>query len=124
MHITLNTSLKIRILLLVLTLCFVGTAITINITFQKEEILRIEAKKIEQNLHKKERFVQAFLADTSQFNALKTIQNNEKLTQHIVEYLGNKRQIFVYTYSNSELIFGVQTKLFHNQMQDCQTEAL
>ncbi|HWV72300.1 MAG TPA: HAMP domain-containing sensor histidine kinase [Pseudosphingobacterium sp.] len=105
MQITLNTSLKIRILLLVLTLCFVGTAITINITFQKEEILRIEAKKIEQNLHKKERFVQAFLADTSQFNALKTIQNNEKLTQHIVEYLGNKKQIFVYTYSNSELIF-------------------
>ncbi|GAA4781934.1 HAMP domain-containing sensor histidine kinase [Olivibacter ginsenosidimutans] len=100
-----NTSLKIRILLLVLTLCFIGTAITINLTFRKDELLRLEAKRIEQNLHKKELFVKSFLADTNNFNALRDIQNDEELTQKIVEYLGEQKQIYVYTYSNSELTF-------------------
>lgn len=100
-----NNSFKIRLLLLVLTLCFIGTAITINVTFRKEEVLRLEAKRIEQHLHKKELFVQSLLKDTKTFNALKEIHNDEELTKHVVEYLGEKKKVFVYTYSNSELSF-------------------
>ncbi|MGK9117264.1 ATP-binding protein [Olivibacter jilunii] len=106
-----NNSLKIRVLLLVLTLCFIGTALTIHLTFRKEEILRIEAKRIEQNLHKKELFIKAFLKDSASFNALKDIQNNEKLTAHVVQYFGEKKKVLVYTYSNSELTFWGSDKI-------------
>jgi len=101
----LDTSFKIRLLLLILTLCFVGTAITINITFQKEEILVIDAKKIEQNLHKKEQYIESFLNDSAQFQALKDLPNNEVLAQQVVENFGKKKHIYIYTYSNSELTF-------------------
>ena len=111
MYDTLDTSLKIRVLLLVLTLCFIGTAVTVNITFRKEEILRMEAKRIEQNLHEKELFVKSFLQNTDNFNALKDIQNDEKLTQSLVEHLGEEKQIYVYTYSNSELVFWGSDKI-------------
>lgn len=94
-----------------LTLCFIGTAITINITFQTEEILRIESKRIEQNLHKKEQFVKSFLDDSANFNGLKEITNNEKLTEKIVGYLGEKKQVYLYTYSNSELVFWGSDKI-------------
>ncbi len=96
---------------MVLTLCFIGTALTIHMTFRKEEILRIEAKRIEQNLHKKELFVKDFLKDTASFNALRDIQNNEKLTAYVVEHLGQEKKVFVYTYSNSELSFWGSNKI-------------
>jgi len=80
-------------------------------TFRKDEILRIEAKRIEQHLHKKELFVQSFLKDTSIFNNLKDIHNDEELTRHLVEYLGEKKKVFVYTYSNSELSFWGSDKI-------------
>ena len=90
---------------MILTLCFIGTAVTISVTFRKEEVLRLEATRIEQHLHQKELFVQSFLQDSNRFNALKDIQNNEELAQHVVEYFGEQKNVLVYTYSNSELTF-------------------
>lgn len=100
-----NTPLKVRILLLILTLCFTGTAITVNNFYDREEILLLEGAKLEKNLHKKEAEVKAFLADSALFNSLKDINQNEELAQKLIVDYAEKRQIYVYTYSNNELSF-------------------
>lgn len=100
-----STVVKIRLLLLVLTLCFIGTAITINLTFNDEEILLLDAGKIQNNLHKKEQIVFDFFADTSQLNTLRTIDTNVKLTENILDYFVDRNEIYPFTYVNNELTF-------------------
>jgi len=101
----LSTVVKIRLLLLVLTLCFIGTAISINLTFNDEEILLLDARKIQSNLHKKEQIVLDFLNDTSRFNALKALDTDVKLTEDILDYFVDQNDIYPFTYINNELIF-------------------
>ncbi|RQP16684.1 MAG: hypothetical protein EAS52_11070, partial [Parapedobacter sp.] len=100
-----STVVKIRLLLLVLTLCFIGTAISINLTFNDEEILLLDARKIQSNLHKKEQIVLDFLNDTSRFNALKALDTDVKLTEDILDYFVDQNDIYPFTYINNELIF-------------------
>ncbi len=100
-----NTALKVRILLFILTLCFTVTAITVNNFYDRGEILLHEGSTIEKNLHKKEAEVRAFLADSVLFNSLKDVHQNEDLAQELIVNYGEKKQIYVYTYSNNELIF-------------------
>jgi hypothetical protein len=100
-----NTPLKIRILLFILTLCFTGTAITVNSFYDREEILLLEGSTIEKNLHKKEAEVEVFLADSILFNSLKDINQNEELSQKLIVEYGEKKNIYIYTYSNNELNF-------------------
>ncbi|SEN80955.1 His Kinase A (phospho-acceptor) domain-containing protein [bacterium A37T11] len=100
-----NTSFKIRILLLLLTLCFAGTAVTVRLTFHKEEVLLLDARHIERNLQQKEEVVKNLLADSAWFNSLRQIDENNDLAQDIINNLGDKQSIFVYVYSNNELVF-------------------
>lgn len=100
-----NTSLKVRILLLILTLCFTVTAITVNNFYDREEILLFEGSTIEKNLHKKEAEVKAFFADSLLFDSLMDIHQNEALAQKLIVDYGEKKQIYIYTYSNNELSF-------------------
>lgn len=100
-----STVVKIRLLLLVLTLCFIGTAISINLTFNEEEILLLDARKVQSNLHKKEQIVFDFLDDTSRFNALKAVDTDVKLTEDILDYFVDQNEIYPFTYVNNELVF-------------------
>ena len=100
-----HPTVKVQILLFLLTLCFVGTAITIHRTYQSEETLFIEGKKIEKNLHRKEQAVKKFINDSTIFKRLKSIVDDEALTETIIEEYGNKQHIYVYTYANNELSF-------------------
>ncbi|MFC7525776.1 ATP-binding protein [Parapedobacter sp. GCM10030251] len=100
-----STVVKIRLLLLVLTLCFIGTAISINLTFNDEEILLLDAGTVQHNLHKKEQIVFDFLNDTSRFNALKALDTDVKLTEDILDYFVDQNDIFPFTYVNNELTF-------------------
>src|SRR5690606_12072042 len=100
-----SNAVKIRILLLLLTLCFAGTAITIDLTYQEKEILLIDGRKVERNLHKKEALAKAFLANDKVFEKLKHINEDHKLKKHIIESLGENKGIYVYSYSNNDLIF-------------------
>lgn len=100
-----NASLKVRILLFILTLCFTVTAITVNKFYDREEILLFEGSTIEKNLHRKEAEVKAFLADSVLFNSLMDINQNEALALNLIVEYGEKRQIYIYTYSNNELNF-------------------
>lgn len=100
-----NNILKIRLLLLLLILCFAGTALTIHYSYQKREILLIDGHRVETNLHKKEAIVKDFLFNDTLFNKLHQIKDNLALKKYIVETMGEKHGIYVYTYSSNELMY-------------------
>lgn len=91
--------------MLLLTLAFGGTAITVNYFYDREEILLLEGSSIENKLHKKEALVSSYLSDTTFFNSLKTIEDNVPLAQRVIQELGEEKNVLVYTYSNNELSF-------------------
>ena len=91
--------------MLVLTLCFIGTAISINLTFNDEEILLLDARKVEANLQQKEQIVLDFLNDTSRYNALKTIDTNVRLTEDLLSHFVDQHRIYPFSYVNNELTF-------------------
>lgn len=100
-----KTSLKVRILLLLLIVAFTGTAISVSRFYDKKEVLLLEGQKIEQKLHKKEAEVRSLLADSAFFNSLKTVKDNDSLAQELIVEYGQKRRILIYTYSNNEIDF-------------------
>ncbi|MFB2120458.1 ATP-binding protein [Parapedobacter sp. 2B3] len=98
-----STVVKIRLLLLVLTLCFIGTAVTINLTFNKEEILLLDGRRIQNNLHKKEQIVYNFLSDSMRFNALRAMETDVNHAEEILDYFVGQHDIYPFIYVNSEL---------------------
>src|SRR5690554_5175544 len=86
-------------------LCFAGTAITIHLTYQKDEILLIDGRKVEKNLHKKERVVKDLLGDSSYFERLRAVEHDIDLKRELLSELGQEQGIYLYTYSNNELVF-------------------
>lgn len=87
-----------------LTVSFAVTAITINFTFNKEEILEFDAKIIESNLHKKERFVKDYLSGPL-FDSLRNIHNNPGYAVKIISEFRDDRIIYLHTYNNHQLAF-------------------
>lgn len=100
-----NNILKIRILLLLLTLCFAGTAITINLTYQEKEILLIDGNEVEENLHRKESVVEALFDDPTFLDQLRSIEDDYRLKDFVINDLGGKQNIYLYTYANNDLVF-------------------
>jgi two-component system nitrogen regulation sensor histidine kinase NtrY len=103
----LSGALKIRLLLFVLALAFAGTAITINLTFNKEEILNDDALHIQKRLQQKETFVHDFLNNKIVFDSLRTIQNNPAWAQNLIPQFQDKRHINLQTYRNGKLQFWI-----------------
>ncbi len=100
-----STVFKIRLLLLALTLCFVGTAITIHLTFNNDETLLLDARTIQRNLHNKEQTINTFLEDAARFEALKDLENNIELSEEVISYFVEGNDIYPFTYVNNELVF-------------------
>ncbi len=98
-------ALKIRILLLVLALAFLGTALTLHYSFDKAEILHRDAGKIQERLRQKEEFVLRFLNTRQLFDSLKTIHTNPLWVQNLVPGLQNDHQVYLLTYQNNKLRF-------------------
>lgn len=88
-----------------LTLCFVGTAVTINLTFNNEEILLTDARTIQRNLHNKEQIVNNFLEDSAKLDILKGLENDLVLAADIINYFVERNNIYPFTYVNNELTF-------------------
>lgn len=82
-----------------------GTAVTINLTFQKEERLLLDGREIERNLHKKEDIVESLFNDPVRFNLLKELNDNDSLAGVLLADYAAKRNIYLYTYNNNELVF-------------------
>ena len=99
-----STVVKIRLLLLALTLCFIGTAVTINLTFNDEEILLLDGRHIEDNLHKKERIIFDFLNDSVRFNTLRAMETEVNKAEEVFNYFVDQHDIYPFIYVNSELV--------------------
>lgn len=100
-----GTLFKIRLLLFLITLGFTVTAVTLHFTFNKNEILELDAKTIEYNLHKKEKFVKDFLNNKKNFDALRTIHKNPGLASDIIEQFRDRKALYLHTYYNHQLVF-------------------
>lgn len=100
-----STVFKIRILLVILTLCFIGTAITIHFTFTERSLLVHEGQTITENLQKKETLIRQFLADSTQVASLVAAADDPSYGTHIIESFAKRHNIGVLVYSNNELDF-------------------
>ncbi len=104
---------KIRLLLLMLAIGFACTALTVSYTIQKEEVLSIDARKIERRLNRKENFIHSFLNNSAVRDSLKNIQNNEQWAQYVISEFSQKRNIYLQTFEKGRLKFwsGIQIVL-------------
>lgn len=96
---------KIRVLLLVLALGFAGTALTVHYTIQNEEVLELEAKKIERRLHRKEKIVDQLLSNNTIRDSLRDINNNGAWAQYIISEFSLKEDIDIQTFEKGKLKF-------------------
>ncbi|TZF82092.1 HAMP domain-containing protein [Pedobacter sp. BS3] len=106
-----STPFKIRLLLFLLTLSFAATAITISLTFHKEEILERDARIIEKRLQQKENYVKSLLTDPQYFQSLKSLDRNGEAAIHNINKLCKEQSIFLYTYRNGRLEFWGETRI-------------
>lgn len=93
---------KIRVLLLILALAFAGTALTVNYTIQKEEILGLEAGKIERRLHRKEKIVDQLLSNITIKDSLMSINSNGQWAQYIISEFSEKEDIYIQTFEKGQ----------------------
>ena len=113
-----SSPVKIRILLALLTISFFVTAVTVRLTFDRNEILLQDARQVEQNLHKKESIISAFIADQQWMGKLKATSIAERMyAGEIVDYLTDKHHILVYTYEGDELRFWSSAKLIPQNLR-------
>lgn len=100
-----SATFKIRLLLFLLTLSCAVTALTINLTFNKNELLEFEATTLEKRLHEKEKFVRNYLRDTSNLSALKKAHTNSQIGLQLIKEFRDNNKIYVFTYENNNLLF-------------------
>ena len=99
-----SATFKIRLLLFLLTVSFAVTAITINFTFNKDEILEFDAKTIEKKLHSKEKFIKSYL-NGPKFDSLRNLHNNPAQATDLISEFRNERLIYIHTYYDHQLRF-------------------
>jgi len=100
-----SANFKIRLLLFLLTISFAATAITINLTFNKTEVLEFNGRTLEKNLQKKENFIKKFLDDSTSLEALKNVHNNPAYAARLISDFRDDRSIYVYTYYGNQQMF-------------------
>lgn len=108
-----TATFKIRLLLFMLTVSFAVTALTINFTFDKAEILDFDAQTIENNLHKKENFIKLYLNGPG-FDSLRTVHQNPSQAADVIRRFSQKRTIYIHTYFNNQLAFWGSVRIAPN----------
>ncbi len=88
-----------------LAIGFACTALTINFTVNKDEILNLDGQKIERRLHRKELFVKNLINDPAFRDSMKNIHNNEEWALHIITEFTQKKNIHIQTFDKGELKF-------------------
>lgn len=100
---------KIRFLLLLLGICCIATALSLDNSITQKDLLIHEASELQQNLATKERVVQNFLSNPAKLNELKQLYKDEKLALDFIKtYRDNGINLLVY--KNTELQFWSSVK--------------
>lgn len=95
---------KIRFLLLLLGICCIATALSLDNSITKKDLLIYEASELQQNLVSKERVVQSFLSNPAKLKELKQLYKDEQLALSFIKtYRDNGINLLVY--KNTELQF-------------------
>ena len=96
---------KMRLLLLMLAIGFACTALTIDLTINKLEVLHLDGQKIERRLHRKEEFVKHFLNNSTIRDSLKRIAKNEAWARYVITGISEKRNIYIQTFEKGRVQF-------------------
>ncbi|MEJ7779306.1 MAG: ATP-binding protein [Daejeonella sp.] len=96
---------KIRLLLLMLAIGFACTALTLDFTINKPEVLSLDGQQLERRLHRKEEFIKNFIGNEAIRDSLKNVHKNETWAQYVISELGDKRNIYIQTFENGKLKF-------------------
>jgi two-component system nitrogen regulation sensor histidine kinase NtrY len=101
----LATSGKIRALLALLCASLFFTAIVVQKTYTPVNNLEQTARKLEGNLHKKEKWVNDVLNNNSAFNQLKTLSGNPAAGLKSIQDFTTNKSIWFITLTNGNLSF-------------------
>lgn len=102
---------KIRFLLLLLGICCIITALSLDNAISPNDLLVHEAKALQQNLTTKEKVARYYFSNSEKLNELKQFYKDENLaTNFINTYRDNGINVLVY--KNNELQFWSSVKVF------------
>ncbi len=102
---------KIRFLLLLLGICCIVTALSLNNSITQKDLLVHEANELQQNLNAKEKIVQRYLTNPAKLSELKLLYKDEKLAQKFIDdYRQNGINVLVY--KNNALEFWSSYRAF------------
>jgi two-component system nitrogen regulation sensor histidine kinase NtrY len=101
----LGTSGKIRVLLVLLCASLFFTAIIVKKTYTPVNNLYQTAKTLEDNLGKKENYVNRFLTNQNSFDQLKTLPDNYQNAFNLIQDFTTDKSIWFITLTNGRLSF-------------------
>jgi two-component system nitrogen regulation sensor histidine kinase NtrY len=101
----LTTSAKIRLLLALLFASLLLTAIIVQKTYTPKNNLYQTAQTLEDNLQKKEAFVNEIINDKVSFEKLKTLENNEQEALKTIKAFTTDESIWAVTFKKGRLAF-------------------
>lgn len=91
------------------------TAIIVQQTYTPKNSLYQTAQTLEDNLHKKERFVTGVFNDKGSFAKLKTLENDDKAALNIIKDFTTDENIWLVTYVKHHLVFWSGVKVIPNR---------
>lgn len=101
-----NTVIKIRFLLALLTVCFFVTALTIRLTYDRHEVLVHDGRKIERVLHHKEEIIDDFIRDAKEMERLKAAASGSGTdAEYLINQFTTKNNIYLYLFQGRQLLF-------------------
>ncbi|HTD39783.1 MAG TPA: ATP-binding protein [Mucilaginibacter sp.] len=106
-----TTSAKIRLLLALLFASLLLTAVIVQKTYTPKNNLYQTGQTLEDNLHKKEAYVNSFLNNKESFNKLKTLGSDEQEALKTIKAFTTDENIWALTYKDNHLVFWSGVKI-------------
>lgn len=100
-----TTAAKIRLLLALLFASLLLTAIIVQKTYTPKNNLYQTGQTLEDNLHKKEAYVNSFINDKDRFNKFKTLGSDEQEALKTIKAFTTDENIWALTYKDNHLVF-------------------
>lgn len=106
-----SIGVKIRFLLLLLGICCIITALSLNNAITKKDLLLHESEILQKNLNNKEKIVEGYFADTEQLSSLKNLTKNDDFAlKFIADHKDDGIDLLVY--ENQRIQFWSSSKIF------------
>lgn len=106
-----SLSSKIRLLLILLTLSFIVTAITLQQSITSKDILNFETANLESKIHEKEEIIDQLFADPIHLKTFKNAEKYPEQSYHILDMYDKEKGIQLFIFKNHELLLW-STNLF------------